>query len=1017
MRKKLLFVLLVLAMALSLAPSVFAREACESHSLGDWVAGENGITVKECANCDYVEKIDTVAKLTDAISHSGLDTIKLDSSVTGTNTTVEISSDVTIVGVGTGTVTIKNLTFTVGANATLTLDNLTMDGTDGASSALITVNGGELVLNGTTLTNGKTAIDLKSGNVEMNGNSAVKNCSTGNDSAMIKISGGTFTMNGGEVSGSHYCTAILVDGATADAAKFIMNGGTITRNSADGMMGSLQIRKGTAELNGGSIKDNVGNAPGDRTAAIGGVMLIDGSLTINDGVEITGNLGAGVVDDGNFYNPKLTINGGTIKDNIDAKDPSFGTNVVGSADVIVIGADATITGGNIGTLFGKDELISWLRKVYRQSDEYQDNADDPEDELVVNLGFSSYSKLSEHRLSITGGYFSTDPSAYCAEGKTGIANTDSSTKQEYPYTVGTKSATAATVAATTAATQVEVADTITDDAKTMVDGVKNTLKETAAVTGTGIEVAAKEAANANTVTAKTGTEALEKAGVTTTGATVSIVVQTYLDVKVTGANATVGSKSLTLDITPMAQTVATTATGTQTIVTDGSGKNAVVVSEEPTKLDVTGPVQVSVPLPSGFVAGERGETKAVYVKHVKENGKTYIYNGTVSIADDGKQTLTFDNPHGFSSFEVSATDSAIAKINGIGYLSLQAAVDEVENNGTITLAGDVAVPNTENITVSKNITFTVANSTTTALRAGSSYTMTKTGNTYTFAYVAGSGATAKYAVSVTGSTGGTVTASEKRAAAGTEVVLTVTPDSGKTVAAVKVTDKNGKAVEVTESEDGTYSFTMPASKVTIKATFEDEATEEPETPETPEEPGDTTPTFTDVDKAQWYNTAIEYVVNKGIMEGYGDNQFGPNDTLTRGTLAQILYNAAGKPEVTGENPFTDVAADKWYATAITWAYEAGVVEGYDAVTFGPDDKITREQLATMLWRYAGKLEATQTSLSFTDASQVSSYAQEALLWATEKAIVQGKDNNVLDPTGTATRAEAATMVMRYLQLG
>jgi hypothetical protein len=121
--------------------------------------------------------------------------------------------------------------------------------------------------------------------------------------------------------------------------------------------------------------------------------------------------------------------------------------------------------------------------------------------------------------------------------------------------------------------------------------------------------------------------------------------------------------------------------------------------------------------------------------------------------------------------------------------------------------------------------------------------------------------------------------------------------------------------------------------------------------------------------------------------------------------------------VTGKNPFPDVGEGKWYSNAITWAYQAGVVEGYDDGNFGPNDKITREQLATMIWRYAGKLQATTSSLgSFTDAAKVSSYAQDALLWACEKAIVQG-DNGVLDPKGNATRAQAATMIMRYLELG
>jgi plastocyanin len=529
-------------------------------------------------------------------------------------------------------------------------------------------------------------------------------------------------------------------------------------------------------------------------------------------------------------------------------------------------------------------------------------------------------------------------------------------------------------------------------------------------TETALAEAAKEAVQKNTVSADDGKQALEKANVTVNGGdTVSIVIQPYLDVTVKAATKTESATSLKLDITPMYRTVATTADlNTGAIVLSGKGQNAVELDGKGGTLDVTETTTVSVPLPENFFG--TGE-QTVYVKHIKKNGKTYVYTGTVK-----EDTLTFDNPHGFSSFEIGV-EAPVAKIGGVGYTSLQAAVDEVQDGQTITLTSP---SNNENITVSKNISFTVSGGTT-ALRAGSSYTMTKSGNTYTFAYVAGSGATAKYAVSVSGSTGGTVTASEKRAAAGTEVVLTVTPDTGKTVATVTVTDKNGKAVEVTANEDGTYSFTMPASKATVKATFQDEATEEPETPtepETPEEPGDTTPTFTDVDKNQWYNEAIEYVVSKGVMEGNSNGTFTPNKDLTRAALAQILYNAAGKPEVTVEDTFTDVAADKWYATAITWAAQNGVVEGYDDGTFKPDKEISRQDLAVMLWRYAGKLEAGADTLeSFTDAAKVNDYAQEALQWATENGIVQGKDNNVLDPKGNATRAQAATMVMRYLQLG
>jgi hypothetical protein len=173
--------------------------------------------------------------------------------------------------------------------------------------------------------------------------------------------------------------------------------------------------------------------------------------------------------------------------------------------------------------------------------------------------------------------------------------------------------------------------------------------------------------------------------------------------------------------------------------------------------------------------------------------------------------------------------------------------------------------------------------------------------------------------------------------------------------------------------------------------------------------------FTDLNTALWYHESVDYVLDHGIMEGNGNGTFTPNGDLTRAQLAQILYNVAGQPEVTGENPFTDVNENQWYAKAVIWAAQAGVVEGYGNGKFGPYDKITRQDLAVMLWRYAGKPTATQTSLDFTDAAKVSDYAQAALLWANEVGIVQG-DKNVLDPKGNATRSQAATMLMRYLEL-
>jgi hypothetical protein len=185
---------------------------------------------------------------------------------------------------------------------------------------------------------------------------------------------------------------------------------------------------------------------------------------------------------------------------------------------------------------------------------------------------------------------------------------------------------------------------------------------------------------------------------------------------------------------------------------------------------------------------------------------------------------------------------------------------------------------------------------------------------------------------------------------------------------------------------------------------------------TAEEPagsdGRTAADYTDVDAGQWYYEAVSYVVEQGLMQGYED-RFDPYADVSRAMLTQILYNSEGRPAAADAAAFPDVAADEWYGAAVAWAAETGVVIGYDDGTFGPDDTITREQLAAMLWRYAGSPTAQQRTLTFRDADQVDDYALEAVLWAAENGILQGRGGNLLDPRGVASRAEAAQMVMRF----
>lgn len=166
----------------------------------------------------------------------------------------------------------------------------------------------------------------------------------------------------------------------------------------------------------------------------------------------------------------------------------------------------------------------------------------------------------------------------------------------------------------------------------------------------------------------------------------------------------------------------------------------------------------------------------------------------------------------------------------------------------------------------------------------------------------------------------------------------------------------------------------------------------------------------------WAEDMISYAYEKGLMSGVSDTAFDPDGILSRGMLVTVLYRAAGAPEPEAENVFVDVAADMWYTKAVAWASENGIVGGYGDGTFGPNDAITREQLAAIFYRYAGEPEVSGTELNaFADADGISEYAQNALLWAVQNGLVNGKEDGVIDPAGNATRAETATIFQRYLE--
>ncbi len=269
----------------------------------------------------------------------------------------------------------------------------------------------------------------------------------------------------------------------------------------------------------------------------------------------------------------------------------------------------------------------------------------------------------------------------------------------------------------------------------------------------------------------------------------------------------------------------------------------------------------------------------------------------------------------------------------------------------------------------------------------------------------GTGGATRYPVSLSGEVEhGSVTISPTRATAGQTVTLTPKAEEGYELRKLQVIGPDGDEIALTKKADGTYTFMMPKGSVKVTAVFGCDGT------------GDCpSKNFTDLGENQWYHDYIDYAVEHGLLEGTSPTTMEPNATLTRAQLAQILYNLEGKPQVQGDLDFTDVAEGKWYYAAILWANQEGVVDGMSPDTFAPNEDISRQDLALMLYRYAGEPTVTGDLDGFKDAGQVGDWAEEAITWAVEEGIIDGMTPTTLEPTGTATRAQAAAMLQRFLE--
>lgn len=251
-------------------------------------------------------------------------------------------------------------------------------------------------------------------------------------------------------------------------------------------------------------------------------------------------------------------------------------------------------------------------------------------------------------------------------------------------------------------------------------------------------------------------------------------------------------------------------------------------------------------------------------------------------------------------------------------------------------------------------------------------------------------------------TDGKLTVSDDWAKYGQIVYITAVPDYGCTLSSLSVRTATGDSVRVYNAQKAdTYYFYMPDQYVSVSAVFTGKYTSLP---------------FNDVSYGDWYYDAVQFVYSKGIMDGVDYYKFAPNGTITRGMIVTMLWRMAGEPFEMPVTSFTDVEIGRYYTTAVAWACRNGIADGMGESTFGPNDAITREELVTLLYRYAQYFghSCIGTSIEgFADAGSVSSYAYNAMCWAYKAGVVTGTTGSRLNPQGTASRAEAAQMIMSF----
>ena len=808
----------------------------------------------------------------------------------------------------------------------------------------------------------------------------------------------TLDLNGKKLTNVQSDTITVTKGA-----KLTIAGKGTVDNVTNGK--AAVYNNGTTTLNGGKYTRS---AEADNTTSSSGGnsyynILNHGAMTINEGVEVysSGHFSSLVANGYYDYSatqkgdrtayiesvgqaaPALTINNGTFSGGINTiKNDDNATLTINSGEFSNV-TQAVVQNNNIATVNGG----TFDADGYHALENWKYNSNYNAGNLTVTNGkfAGSIATNAAVSLKISGGLYTENPSKYLA----------ASVKDGYKYAAVKHASPYLFEVKEILNENVEVIPNVGAAKAKSAEGVVDK-DDVAKVDAAAKVVAAPKISEAAAVVADKvdADQYTEKA--TNIKKADRIEVRAYLEV----TPKEYSKESYKLNITPKYDIV---VVGTDNQEQKFTGDTLPVSNETP----------VSVQLPDGFVTN----TDSLYVQH-----KGHEYNADVSVNTikvDGVNkniyTAKFINPDGFSDFTITKTTQSVAVIGNNKYTTLQNAIDAAQTGATIVLQKDCTEKVTvagKSLTINRNgKTFDEANVT-----VGSNCTKEVKNDTIVVTYTkpssgsSGGSSSGKttYKVTTSAVNNGGVNASPSSAEKGASITITLSPDKGYKLDKLTVTDGSGKTVSTVKKSDTVYTFTMPASAVKVGVSYV-KATETPSKTK-----------FNDVSANDWFASAVDYVTGKGMMNGTADNTFSPKANTTRGMVVTVLYRLENQPSTSAAS-FTDVASGAYYANAVAWANANGIVSGYGSGKFGPNDKVTREQLAAILYRYAQykkydvSVGEDTNILSYDDAQSISSYAIPAIQWACGAGVVTGKSGSKLDPKGNATRAEVAAMLMRFCE--